>query len=80
MAIDTANLKKTIKELCSHENSAEDFANGLANALETWIKTATVTVTAPTGVIQVQGSPSAQANVEPISIAGDSATSTGGIT
>jgi hypothetical protein len=50
---------------------AEKISNIVSSAAETWIKTGKVTVMAPAGAISVAGTPSAQANVVPITIAGD---------
>jgi hypothetical protein len=50
---------------------AEKISNIVSSAAETWIKTGKVTVMAPTGAISVTGTPSTQANVAPITIAGD---------
>lgn len=61
-------------------NTAASVASDLADAFEGYVKSGTVTVTALTGQIQVQGSPTAQANAAPITITGESSTSTGGIT
>ena len=56
----------------------DKLVSDLTSSLETWIKSATVTVVAAPGAIAVQGTPSAQANVAPVVITGN-ATNTGGI-
>lgn len=50
------------------ESVRQNYANAIADAFDTYVKTATITL-AP-GTIQVQGSPSAQANVAPLIING----------
>jgi hypothetical protein len=50
---------------------AEKISNIVSSAAETWIKTGKVTVMAPAGAIAVTGTPSAQANVTPITIVGE---------
>lgn len=52
-------------------NTKESVSKDLADAIEKYVKSAKVSVTAPTGAIQVQGSPSAQSNVAPIIIDGE---------
>lgn len=69
--LDKDTLKSSLKTIFETEgNTAESVATAIANAVETYVKSAKVTVTAPTGAIAVQGSPSAQSNVAPISIEG----------
>lgn len=77
MALDRNTLKNDIKSLRQHMQTIEDpaeaneyYASQLANIIEKFVKTADVKVIAPTGLIAVQGSPSAQANVAPITIEG----------
>lgn len=69
--LDKDTLKSSLKTIFETEgNTAESVATAIANAVDTYVKSAKVTVTAPTGAIAVQGSPSAQSNVAPISIEG----------
>lgn len=70
--LDKDTLKSSLKTIFETEgNTAESVATAIANAVDTYVKSAKVTVTAPTGAIQVQGSPSAQSNVAPIQIEGE---------
>lgn len=55
----------------SEGNTADSVADALATAIDTYVKSAKVTVTAPTGAIAVQGSATAQSNVVPIQIEGE---------
>ncbi|MBQ3840558.1 MAG: hypothetical protein II819_11595 [Fibrobacter sp.] len=65
-------LKNALKTIMQTEgNDADSAANALANAIDAYVKSAKVTVTAPIGAIAVQGSPTAQSNVAPISIEGE---------
>lgn len=70
--LDKNTLKSSLQTIFETEgNTAESVATAIANAVDAYVKSATVTVTAPTGAIQVQGSPSAQSNVVPIQIEGE---------
>lgn len=44
MALNKAALKTGIQELCSHSNTSEEFADGLADLIDTYVKTGTVSV------------------------------------
>lgn len=79
MAIDTATLKSELTNIFGQEHSSAEAADLISKALEKWIKTATVQVTAATGTIAVAGSATAQSNPAPISISGSPSSSTGGI-
>lgn len=69
--LDKDILKSSLKNIMESEgNTADSVADALATAIDNFVKSAKVTVTAPTGAIQVQGSPSAQSNVTPIQIEG----------
>lgn len=69
--LDKDTLKSSLKNIMESEgNNADSVADALATAIDNYVKSAKVTVTAPTGAIQVQGSPSAQSNVAPIQIEG----------
>lgn len=48
MALNKASLKSGIQSLCGHSNTAEEFASGLADLIDAYVKTGTVTV--PLGV------------------------------
>lgn len=79
MAIDTATLKKSLKAIFDDKNkdkTTKDAADAIADALEVWIKSATVQVTAAPSSIQVTGSPSAMANANAIVIKGSPASGT----
>jgi hypothetical protein len=70
--LDKDALKNALKTIMQTEgNDADSAANALANAIDAYVKSAKVTVTAPIGAIAVQGSPKAQSNVAPISIEGE---------
>lgn len=65
-------LKSSLKSIMETEgNNAETAAAALADAIDDYIKTAKVTVTALPGTIAVQGSATAQSNVAPITIEGN---------
>ena len=44
MALNKAALKSGIQSLCSHSNTPEAFATGLADLIDAYVKTGTVTV------------------------------------
>lgn len=70
--LDKDTLKSSLKTIFETEgNTAESAANALANAIDDYVKSAKVTVTAQPGTIAVQGSPTAQSNVVPIQIEGE---------
>ena len=48
MALNKTGLKSGIQTLCGKSNSAEEFATGLADLIDTYVKTATVSVTVST--------------------------------
>lgn len=83
MALDKNGLKTALKAIFSAqrepETAAETAADELANAIETYVKGAEVTVTALTGEVAVQGTASAQANVAPLTFKGGDLTHTGGL-
>lgn len=80
MALDKSALKASLKSIMeSSGNDAESVATALADAIDTYVKGAEVTVTALTGEVSVQGSPTAQANVAPLTFKGGDATHTGGL-
>ena len=84
MTFDKTTLTKDIKTVLatakassSEADSSQDFAAGIADAIEAYVKTAfetaTVTVVAPASAINVQGSAVSQTNIAPITIKGDPA-------
>ena len=62
------------------QNQANAMAVAIANAIDTYVKSGTVTVTATSGQIVVVGSATTQNNASPIQITGNPTASTGGIT
>lgn len=83
MALDKNGLKSALKAIFSTqrdpETAAETAADELADAIETYVKGAEVTVTALTGEVQVQGTAAAQANSSPLVFKGGDETHTGGL-
>ena len=77
MALDKATLKNDIKSLRDAMKNIDDpvqaneyYAEQLSTIIDKFVKTAKVTVIAPSGLISVVGSPTAQANPAPITITG----------
>jgi predicted RNA-binding protein with PUA domain len=62
------------------QNQANAMATAIADAIDTYVKSGTVTVTATSGQIVVVGTASTQNNASPIQITGNPGSSTGGIT
>lgn len=60
--------KKNSKDGVTLENAMGELAKAIAGEVDAYIKTMTITIAS--GLVQVQGSPSAQANVAPIVIDG----------
>lgn len=79
MALDKDTLISDLETIFSKSNSASEAATAIADAIDKYVKTATVTITALTGEVQVQGSPSAQANVSPLTFTGGDTTHSGGL-
>lgn len=80
MALDKSALKASLIAIMTTDgNTPESAAESLANAIDTYVRGAEVTVTALTGEISVVGSPSEQSNAKPIQIKGGDATHTGGL-
>ena len=80
MALDKNGLKTALKMIFeANGNDAESVATAMANAIDTYVKGAEVTVTALTGEVSVQGSPTAQANVAPLTFKGGDALHVGGL-
>lgn len=61
-----AAAKKNSKDGVTLENAMGELAKAIAGEVDAYIKTMTITIAS--GLVQVQGSPSAQANVAPIVI------------
>ena len=80
MALDKTTLKNSLKIIFeSRPSSDEAAAELLADAIEAYVKSAEVTITALTGEVSVQGSPTAQANVAPLTFKGGDGVHTGGL-
>lgn len=80
MALDKNALKNSILEIMQTDgNSAESAAEALADAIDTYVKGAEVTVTALIGEVAVQGSATAQANRAPLTFKGGDLSHTGGL-
>ena len=80
MALDKSALKASIKSIMeSSGNDAESVASALANAIDTYVRGAEVTVTALPEEIKVQGTASAQMNMSAISLKGGDSSHTGGL-
>lgn len=60
--------KKNSKDGVTLENAMGELAKAIAGEVDAYIKTMKITIAS--GLVQVQGSPSAQANVVPIVIEG----------
>ena len=60
-------------------NTPESAAEALADAIDSYVRGAEVTVTALTGEVAVQGTAAAQANVSPLTFKGGDSTHTGGL-
>lgn len=75
MALNKTALEKALKNVFTAERDPETAAAKaaaeIAKAIDDYVKTAKVTVVAPTGAISVVGSPSAQSNAQPITITGE---------
>lgn len=70
--LDKDTLKSALKNIMESEgNTADSVAEAIATAVDYYVKSAKVTVTAQPGTIAVQGSPTAQSNVVPIQIEGE---------
>lgn len=61
-----AAAKKNSKDGVTLENAMCELAKAIAGEVDAYIKTMTITIAS--GLVQVQGSPSAQENVSPIVI------------
>ena len=80
MALNKNSLKTALKNMFeSRPQSDEDAAEQLSQIFYDFVKSAEVTVTALTGEVSVEGSPSAQKNVSPLTFKGGDATHSGGL-
>ena len=80
MALDKASLKSALKAIMEAKgNTPESAAEALADAIDTYVRGAEVTVTALPEEIKVQGTASAQMNLSAISLKGGDTTHTGGL-
>lgn len=80
MALDKASLKAALKAIMEANGNTPDSAAGaLADAIDTYVRGAEVTVMALTGEVAVQGTAAAQANVAPLTFKGGDSTHTGGL-
>ena len=80
MALDKSALKASLKAIMEAKgNTPESAAEALADAIDTYVRGAEVTVTALPEEIKVQGTASAQMNLSAISLKGGDSTHTGGL-
>ena len=80
MALDKASLTASLKAIMEAKgNTPESAAEALADAIDTYVRGAEVTVTALTGEVAVQGTAAAQQNVAPLTFKGGDSTHTGGL-
>ena len=80
MALDKSALKASLKAIMEAKgNTPESAAEALADAIDTYVRGAEVTVTALPEEIKVQGTASAQMNLSAISLKGGDTTHTGGL-
>ena len=80
MALDKSALQASLKAIMEAEgNTPETAAEALADAIDTYVRGAEVTVTALPEEIKVQGTASAQMNLSAISLKGGDSSHTGGL-
>ncbi len=81
MALDKSTLKNSLKSIMeSQGNTPESVAEALANAIDTYVKGAVVTVTAlPSEVAVTSASFGPSANASPLTFKGGDATHVGGL-
>ena len=81
MALDKNGLKTALKAIFeANGNDAESVATAMADAIETYVKTATVTITAlPSEVAVTSASFGPSANASPLTFKGGDATHSGGL-
>lgn len=81
MALDKASLKESLKAIMEAKgNTPESAAEALADAIDSYVRGAEVTITALVGEVAVQGTAAeALANVAPLTFKGGDSTHTGGL-
>lgn len=80
MALNKTTLKNDLKAIFeSRPASDEAAAEALADVIYDFVRSAEVTVTALPKEVAVQGSATAQVNVDPLTFKGGDATHTGGL-
>lgn len=81
MALDKNGLKTALKAIFEASgNDAESVATAMADAIETYVKTATVTITAlPSEVAVTSASFGPSANASPLTFKGGDTTHKGGL-
>lgn len=80
MALDKATLKSDLETIFSKSNSASEAAQAIAAAIDKYVKTATVTITAmPSEVAVTSASFGPSANASPLTFKGGDATHSGGL-
>lgn len=80
MALDKNALKTTLEGIFSKKNSAAEAAQQIADAIDTYVKTATVTITAlPSEVSVISPTAGPSANATALTLKGGDATHTGGL-
>ena len=80
MALDKSALKASLKAIMEAKgNTPESAAEALADAIDTYVRGAEVTVTALPEEIKVQGTASPQMNLSSLSRKGAETTHTGGL-
>lgn len=78
----TALLKaaeSNAKDGVSLDTAMENLANAISCAVDSFVRSAEVTVTALTGEVKVVGSPSSQQNADPLTFKGGDETHSGGL-
>lgn len=80
MALDKNALKTTLEGIFSKKNSAAEAAQQIADAIDTYVKTATVTITAlPSEVSVTSPTAGASANASALTLVGGDSTHEGGL-
>lgn len=80
MALDKASLKESLKAIMEAKgNTPESAAEALADAIDSYVRGAEVTITALVGEVAVESAAEALANVAPLTFKGGDSTHTGGL-
>lgn len=80
MALDKTTLQTTLEGIFSKKNSAAEAAQQIADAIDTYVKTATVTITArPLEVSVTSPTAGASANASDLTLVGGDSTHEGGL-